>query len=165
MNFKECYKGFLQSNCKAPTVPYKGKNVNYLDYETAKTCNEFVGALADNTILVDVDTEHEGELLKEILEELDIKCPILRTTRGYHFLFKHNNMYKKIMTAIKTPIGITIDIKFGARNGVQSLKLNGIEREILSNPNYDEIPEKTAGLSHFRHKLSHTCKIRRGMIS
>lgn len=25
--------------------------------------------------------------------------------------------------------------------------------------------KKTAGLSHFRHKLSHACKIRRGMIS
>ncbi len=141
MNFKECYKGFLQANGKAPAVSYTGKNINFLPYEAAKTYNEFVGILADNTILVDVDNEHEGELLKSILVELDIKCPILRTTRGYHFLFKHNNMYKKIMTAIKTPIGITIDIKFGARNGVQSLKLNGIEREILSNPNYDEITE------------------------
>ena len=35
----------------------------------------------------------------------------------------------------------------------------------ISQDDYDEIPEKTAGLSHFRHKLSHACKIRRGMIS
>lgn len=141
MNFKECYKGFLQANGKAPAVPYKSKNTKFITYEAAKTYNDFVGILADNTILVDVDTEHEGELLKSILEELNIKCPVLRTTRGYHFLFKHNNVYKKIMTAAKTPIGITIDIKFGSHNGVQSLKLNGIEREILSNPHYNEIPE------------------------
>ncbi len=141
MNFKECYKGFLQANGKAPAVPYKSKNTKFLSYEAAKTYNDFVGILADNTILVDVDTELEGELLKSILKELDIKCPVLKTTKGFHFLFKHNNMYKKIMTAAKTPIGITIDIKFGSHQGVQCLKLNGIEREILSNPNYDEIPE------------------------
>ncbi|MCP1223891.1 phage/plasmid primase, P4 family [Sebaldella sp. S0638] len=141
MNFKECYKGFLQSNGKAPAVSYKSKNTKFLSYEAAKTYNEFVGILADNTILVDVDTELEGELLKSILEEMEIKCPVLRTTKGYHFLFKHNNMYKKCTSKIKTPIGITIDVKFGAHLGVQCLKLSGVEREILSDPNYDEIPE------------------------
>ena len=142
MNFKECYKGFLQSNGKAPTVPRKGKKVNYLDYDTAKTCNEFVGVLADNTILVDVDNEDQGKLLKGILKELDIKCPVLRTTKGYHFLFKHNTKaYKSKMIGAKLPIGITADIILGAHNGVQCLKLGRIERDILNDPNYAEIPE------------------------
>ncbi len=142
MNFKECYKGFLQANGKAPAVPYKSKNTKFLSYEAAKTYNDFVGILADNTILVDVDTELEGELLKSILKELDIKCPVLKTTKGYHFLFKHNNgAYKSRMIGAKMPIGITADIIFGTHNGVQCLKLSGVERKILINPNYDEIPE------------------------
>ena len=49
--------------------------------------NSIVGVLAPDIVLIDVDNAEQGEKLWEILENMGIDCPVIETTKGYHFLF------------------------------------------------------------------------------
>ena len=132
MKFKECYRGFLEAKDKRPIRAYtKLQSHEFSTLEEVKKYNEYVGILAKGIILVDVDDDDQGIMLWQILQDLGIDCPCIKTDNGYHFLFK-NEFYKKTTTKLTTPIGIIIDIKLGDKNGIESLKKSGIEREIIN---------------------------------
>lgn len=104
--------------------------------------NSIVGVLAPDIVLIDVDNAEQGEKLWEILENMEIDCPVIETTKGYHFLFRNNGMYKKSDTKFYTPIGIETDIKLGDKNGLEFLTVAGEERKILNDTeNIPDLPK------------------------
>ena len=158
MKFEECYRGFIfaQIEMEKNQEGIPKKNIIQIEpYAKKKTLrpysdkdnitapyNSFTGVLAPDIVLIDVDDAEQGEKLWEILENMGIDCPVIETTKGYHFLFRNNGMYKKSYTKFYTPIGIETDIKLGDKNGLEFLTVAGEEREILNDTeNIPDLPK------------------------
>ena len=104
--------------------------------------NSIVGVLAPDIVLIDVDNAEQGEKLWEILENMGIDCPVIETTKGYHFLFRDIYGYGKSENKFYTPIGIEIDIKLGNNGGLEFLTVAGEERKILNDTeNIPDLPK------------------------
>ena len=101
--------------------------------------NSIVGVLAPDIVLIDVDNAEQGEKLWEILTDMGIDCPVIETTKGYHFLFRDIYGYGKSENKFYTPIGIEIDIKLGNNGGLEFLTVAGEERKILNDT--ENIPD------------------------
>ena len=158
MKFEECYRGFIfaQIEMEKNQEGIPKKNIIQIEpYAKKKTLrpysdkdnitapyNSFTGVLAPDIVLIDVDNAEQGEKLWEILKNMEIDCPVIETTKGYHFLFRNNGMYKKSDTKFYTPIGIETDIKLGDKNGLEFLTVAGEERKILNDTeNIPDLPK------------------------
>lgn len=136
------YKGFVITSGKRSTMPFKDKtSEELLTLEEAQKFPEYAGILADDTVLVDLDDGDQALILLNIVESLNLKCKVYKTTRGCHFLFKTNTPMQN-RTHCKLGIGLTADIKGGGRASYQVLKFNGVEREVLYDTgDYQIIPK------------------------
>ena len=138
------FKGYVKTKDKKCIEKYKGRT-DFKSYEEVKSLPEFAGILANDAILVDIDDMEQSELLFKICEEENIRCRILQSRSGMHFLFK-NNKIEKCSGKTKLACGlIDIDIKSGFTNSYEVLKIEGKEREllydILDDEEYQEIPK------------------------
>ena len=58
------YKGYVPTSGKMATMPFKDKtSAELLTLAEAQKFNEYAGILADDTILVDIDTEKETDIM------------------------------------------------------------------------------------------------------
>lgn len=136
------YRGFVPTSQKRSTMTFKGKDASdLLTLEEAQKFSEYAGILADDTVLVDIDDEKQSKILLNIVKSKDLKCKVLATSRGMHFLFKTDTPMQN-RTHCKLGIGLTADIKGGGRASYEVLKYNGVEREVLyDNPPYQLVPK------------------------
>lgn len=136
------FRGYVPTKDKKCTMPFKGKPDSELrTYAQVKNLPEYAGILAEDTILIDIDDFEQSEILMKIVKDLELQCRVYKTTRGKHFLFKNDKVEtNKIHT--KLAIGLTADIKLGAKNSYSILKYNSIEREILyDSEEYENVPK------------------------
>lgn len=125
------YKGYVPTSGKMATMPFKDKtSAELLTLEEAQRYSEYAGILADDTILVDIDTEKETEILLNIVRSLNLKCKVLKSRSGGHFLFKIDRPMPN-RTKVHLGIGIVADIKGCGRASYEVLKIDGKERELL----------------------------------
>ena len=125
------YRGYVPTSGKMATMPFKDKSsAELLTLEEAQKFNEYAGILADDTILVDIDTEKETEILLNIVKSLELKCKVLKSRSGGHFLFKIDKPMPN-RTKVHLGIGIVADIKGCGRASYEVLKIDGKERELL----------------------------------
>ena len=136
------YKGYVSTSGKKSTMPFKDKtSAELLSLEEAQKFSEYAGILADDTVLVDIDDGEQSKILLNIVEAKGLKCKVLATTRGAHFLFKCDRPMQN-RTHCKLGIGLTADIKGGGRASYEVLKYNGEEREVLyDTEEYDTLPK------------------------
>lgn len=139
----ELYKGYVETKDKKCIEKYKGRT-GFKTYEQVESLPEFAGILAENTILVDLDDGKQAEILMNIVENLQLDCKVIDTTRGKHFLF-HNTKIKSCSTHSTLAVGLTADIKVGFKSSYEVLKVNGEERFIEwdaeEGHDYQEIPK------------------------
>lgn len=139
----ELYKGYVETKDKKCIEKYKGRT-DFKTYEQVESLPEFAGILAENTILVDLDDGKQAEILMNIVENLQLDCKVIDTTRGKHFLF-HNTKIKSCSTHSTLAVGLTADIKVGFKSSYEVLKVNGEERFIEwdaeEGHDYQEIPK------------------------
>ena len=123
-------------------MTFKDKtSADLLTLEEAQKFNEYAGILADDTVLVDIDDGEQSKVLLKIVESLGLKCKVLATTRGAHFLFKTDRPMQN-RTHCKLAIGLTADIKGGGRASYEVLKYDRVEREVLyDSGEYQIIPK------------------------
>lgn len=125
------YKGYVPTSGKMATMPFKDKtSADLLTLEEAQRYNEYAGILADDTILVDIDTEKETDILLNIVRSLNLRCKVLKSRSGGHFLFKIDKPMPN-RTKVHLGIGIVADIKGCGRASYEVLKIDGKERELL----------------------------------
>ena len=125
------YKGYVPTSGKQATMPFKDKtSAELLTLEEAQKFKEYAGILADTTVLVDIDTEKETEILLNIVKTLKLKCKVLKSRSGGHFLFKIDKPMPN-RTKVHLGIGIKADIKGCGRASYEVLKIDGKERELL----------------------------------
>ena len=86
----ELFKGYVPTKNKKCLVSFKGKSTSELySYDQIKDMSEYAAILADNTILIDIDDYEQSEILFQIVDDLQLRCRVYKTTRGMHFLFKN----------------------------------------------------------------------------
>lgn len=125
------YKGYVPTSGKMATMPFKDKtSAELLTLAEAQKFNEYAGILADDTILVDIDTEKETEIMMKVVLSLGLKCKVLKSRSGGHFLFKVDKPMPN-RTKVHLGIGIVADIKGCGRASYEVLKIDGQEREVL----------------------------------
>lgn len=146
------FKGYVEVRNKKPLTPFKNKtSEQLLSYEQAHGLDEYAGIIKDDVILIDVDDYGESEKLMNIVEDLQLRCRVYKTTKGKHFFFKNNGSLD--YNPIKKPIavGITVDIKCGSKASYSVLKHKGVEREIIydifDDEEYQEVPKWLLPLS------------------
>lgn len=125
------YKGFVPTSQKRATMAFKDKtSADLLTLAEAQKFPEYAGILADDTVLVDIDDGEQSKILLNIVKSKGLKCKVLATTRGAHFLFKTSQPMQN-RTHCKLGIGLTADIKGGGRASYEVLKYDRVEREVL----------------------------------
>lgn len=125
------YKGFVPTSGKRAVMPFKDKDASdLLTLEAAQKFSEYAGILATDTVLVDLDDGDQAKVMLEIVKAKALKCKVLATSRGMHFLFKTDKPMQN-RTHCKLAIGLTADIKGGGRASYEVLKHDGKEREVL----------------------------------
>lgn len=136
------YKGFIPSSNKVPTMPYKGKSSKeLLTLEQVQRLPEYCGVLADDVVMVDIDTEEETQILLNIVQSLGLKCKVNKSRKGGHFLFRTDKPMPN-RTKVKLAIGIVADIKGCGKNSLECLKIDGVEREVLYDTgDYQTLPK------------------------
>ena len=137
------FKGFVETKNKKCVEKFKGRT-DFKTLEEVQSLSEYAGILANDAILIDVDDLEQSQLLFKICEGEDIRCRILESRSGMHFLFK-NSKIEKCFTKTKLACGLVTDIKSGFKNSYEVLKIDGKEREllydILEDEEYQELPK------------------------
>lgn len=80
-------------------------------------------------IVLDFDTTSDAEIMLKIIEGLDLKCRVMKTTRGIHVWFKSEEEAPKNFIKNRLAIGIYSDRKAGGRNAYVKIKDSGVARE------------------------------------
>lgn len=136
------YVGYVPTQNKMAQMSFKDKtSAELLTLEEVQKFSEYAGILATDTVLVDIDTEHETEILLNIVKAKGLKCRVLKSRSGGHFLFKIDKPMPN-RTKVKLAIGITADIKGCGRASYEVLKIDGKEREVLyDTEQYEVLPK------------------------
>lgn len=146
------YKGYLRGDGKHASSKFKnGKAL--LKFETVRKEDSYVGILAEDYIVFDVDNWPDAKALLKILDDLRLGFSALETNHGIHFYFKGYDL-----TANKigwyTPIGVKADFKLGTKNTADPLRIDGKTRKWIrkaSNP--DPLPKWLLPLSNHQNYI------------
>lgn len=132
----------MPTSGKKAVMAFKDKRTDeLLKQEDASKFDEYAGVLADDTVLVDIDDEEQSKIMLDIVKARQIKCKVLATSRGMHFLFKCNSPMQN-RTHCHIGVGLTADFKGGGRASYEVLKYNGVEREVLYDVEpYEALPK------------------------
>lgn len=136
------YKGYVPVNGKRSLMPFKGKDASeLLTLEAVEKVPSYGGVLDDNAVMVDIDDMEQSETLLRIIKDLDVKCKVIATSRGKHFLFWNNGQVSRNGNHKKLAIGLTADIKAGCNCSYEVLKRDGHLREVIyDTESYETIP-------------------------
>ncbi len=141
MNTYEFYRGYVKSDGKAPVEPFKREKVSDSELRTFNMCknlDSFCGVLAENSVLIDIDNEAQSVVLKKIVDDYRLKCRVLKTTRGMHFLFLNDGRISQNFNNVTLACGLKADIKVGVSNAVENLRKKGVDRNIIYDIYQDE---------------------------
>lgn len=119
------FKGYLKSHGKVCKETIKGGN-----YKSVPPIemDSYVGVLEDNIVQLDFDSEEDATKALEIVEKLDLKCNVLKTSRGIHLYFLDDGSIKSQSVSIFNTIGLKCDVGLGSKTRVVPLKVFGEQR-------------------------------------
>lgn len=149
----DLFKGYIPTggkDGKRPTEDYKNR-ITFYTLEEVKPLKSYGGVLKDDIIQIDIDDFEQSEIVFKIIEDLNINCHVLKTTRGKHFYFKNTDVDKR-KQGWSTPIGVKIDVGLGNQNAVIPLKINDEMREwLLTDDEIDPLPSFLYPVSRTSH--------------
>ena len=111
---------------KDSKVPRRKKIVTYEQVEEDDSLN-CARVVPEDCMFIDFDNSEEADEMREIIIHSGLKCLILETTHGYHFLFRKPDFYKKEMTGATNWFGYKFDTK--GPGAVQIIRVCGMTRE------------------------------------
>ena len=144
MRQSDLYRGYVPTKEKKCLLPFKGKTAAELQtYEQVKNLPEYAGILGDLVVLIDVDDHEQSEKLMDAVEEMQLACRVVETTRGKHFYFSNIDssgeyILDRCGNHKMLACGVTADIKVGCNNSYSILKYDGKERDVIYDIEDDE---------------------------
>lgn len=137
------YRGYVETKDKECIEKFKGRS-DLKTLEDVQDLPEYAGVLAKDVILIDIDDQKQSEILMQIVDDMQLDCRVIQTSRGRHFLFR-NTAVKQCYTKVSLAIGLKADIKVGTKNSYEVLKYNHEERfiewDIEEGGEYQELPK------------------------
>ena len=124
---------------KTPTHSFKD-GVGAKTWDEVKDFDNVAVMVPKGYIVLDFDTTSDAEIMLKIIEGLDLKCRVMKTTRGIHCWFKTSEEEPKQFIKNRLAIGIYADRKT-ERNGYVKIKQDGQAREWIRKVNASEIQE------------------------
>ena len=144
------YKGFVETKNKKSVEKFKNRT-DFKSREEVQSLPEYAGILAENVILVDLDDPDQAEILMNIVDDMQLNCKVIDTTRGKHFLF-YNTEIDTCATHANLAIGLRADIKVGFKASYEVLKVDGKERfvewDTETGIDYQQIPKFLYPVKH-----------------
>lgn len=146
------YRGYisLSPDTKKPTMKWNRNEVpdaGLLTVEQAAAYTDYGAPLERETVLIDIDEKAPAEKLFTLVKAEGIKCRVVQTDRGLHFLFANKKKtLTKCATKVRFAVGLAGDIKVGLTNSYEKLKSHGNVRECIWNQDLtdtdqlDEVP-------------------------
>lgn len=107
----------------------------FKDGQGAKTYNEVKDfdnvavIVPKGYVVLDFDTASDADIMLHIVEALDLKTRVMKTTRGIHCWFKAPEESPKNFIKNRLAVGIYCDRKAGGRNAYVKIKQDGKARE------------------------------------
>lgn len=116
---------------KNSKTPRRKKILTYEQITDEKLYPNYARVVPKGCVFIDFDDPDEAEKMKEIILYSKVKCLILETSKGYHFLFRTPDFYKKEMTGATNWFGYKFDTKATTdrSDAVQIMRVCGMERE------------------------------------
>lgn len=127
----ESFKYIICDNQKRPTHSF---DTTY-SYEEVKDKENLAIKLEEPYVIIDLDNDEEFNVLLKIVNDLEIKTRVLKTSRGGHFWFKTVKPLKNVVHS-GTPITLEIDVKSWGKRTMEVVKKDGEWREWVK---YDEV--------------------------
>lgn len=119
---------YIILNGKTPTHGFKdGHGVK--SYEEVKDFDNVAAVVPKGYLVLDFDTASDAEIMLNIVDALDLKTRVMKTTRGIHCWFKAPSEECKNFIKSRLAIGIYCDRKCGGRNSYVKIKQDGVARE------------------------------------
>lgn len=144
----QLYKGYTKNKGKKPVDKIKDVE-KFRTFEEVKSFESYGGVLADDAILIDIDDAEQSEIMMNLVEEYQLNCQVIKTSRGRHFTFKNSGVVKG-GSGKTLACGLTADIKVGGKNSVECLKIDGVERFI----EWEYINGKPGELPRWMHPVN-----------
>ena len=119
---------YIILNNKTPTHSFKDGEGTYTKDEAMAFDNVAV-VVPKGYIVLDFDTTSDAELMLKIVDALDLKTKVMKTTRGIHCWFKASEKEPKNFIKQRLAIGLYCDRKSGGRNAYVKIKQDGEPRE------------------------------------
>lgn len=131
---------------KTPTHSFKD-GVGAKTWDEVKDFDDVACIVPKGYIVLDFDTTSDAEIMLKIVEGMDLKCRVMKTTRGIHCWFKTTEENPKNFIKTRLAVGIFSDRKSGGRNAYVKIKQEGKAREWIRNIKGSEIQEVPKWLS------------------
>ena len=131
---------------KRPTHEFKD-GVGAKSWDEVKDFDNVAVIVPKGYIVLDFDTTSDAEIMLRIVEGMDLKCRVMRTTRGVHVWFKTSEEEPKNFIKQRLAVGIYADRKSGGRNAYVKIKQDGKAREWIRKIKASEIQEVPKWLS------------------
>ena len=111
---------------KDSKVPRRKKKLTYDEVIDPEKFPNYARVVPEDCMFIDFDNSEEAEEMYDIIIRSKLRCLILETTKGYHFLFRKPDFYKKEMTGATNWFGYKFDTK--GPGSVQIIRVCGMER-------------------------------------
>lgn len=112
-------------------APRRKRLLKFEDIEKDNGPN-YAREVPDDCVFIDFDKVDEAAEMYDIIVRSKLRCLILETVKGYHFLFRKPDFYKKELTKATNWFGYKFDCKGqmpGKKNPVQIMRVCGMDRE------------------------------------
>lgn len=108
--------------------PDQKKRLTYADITDKIKIRNYARFVPDGCIFIDFDDRDTADEMYKIIMGAKLKCLILETIKGYHFLFRAPAFYHSQMTGATNWFGYKFDTK-GGPGSVQIIRVCGMTRE------------------------------------
>ena len=122
---------------KTPTHSFKNGE-GALSWDEVKDFDNVGVLVPKGYVVLDFDTTSDAEIMLKIVDALDLKTRVMRTTRGIHCWFKAPEKNPKNFIKNRLAIGIYADRKTN-NNGYTKIKQDGVKREWIKTVKSEEI--------------------------
>ena len=89
----DLYKGYVETKNKKCVEKFKDRT-DFKTLEQVQSLPEYAGILAKNTMFIDIDDPEQSEILMDIVEEFQLNCRVICTSRGKHFIFRNTQLHQ-----------------------------------------------------------------------
>lgn len=123
---------------KTPTHNFKdGQGAK--TWDEAKDFDNVAVIVPKGYVVLDFDTTADAEIMLKIVDALDLKTRVMKTTRGVHCWFKAPEENPKNFIKNRLAVGIYCDRKAGGRNAYVKVKQDGNAREWIRKIKADDM--------------------------